>query len=202
MRVPKGGEVSISGMTIRSLIWLAWRLPPERVVGGPKWLDSDLYDIQAKSPAGSPPSIDQQYLRIRTLLADRFQLRVHDESKASSVYFLTTAKTGLKIQEAKGSDPSAKDKGTILPWDIFISDLARRVGRPVIDKTGLKGAWHIKLSYTTDDGTPSGIGIGTKSEGGPSIFTAVQEQLGLKLDAGKAPVETLVIDSVARPSAN
>lgn len=210
-RVLPGGVLSISGMSIRNLIWLAWQLPPERVSGGPKWLDSDLYDIQAKPPAGSPSpggsqSMDAQRARIQALLIDRFQLKVHRETKSSPIYLLSIAKTGLKMQEAKGPDPSADGKGSITPWPLFVTDLSWRLGRPVIDKTGLTGAWHVKLQYTTDDGKAAGMGIGridpTQPPAGPSIFTAVQEQLGLKLDSAQGPVDTLVIDSVARPSPN
>ena len=188
MKFPRGGEASISGFTIRNLIWLAWKLPPDRVTGGPKWIDSDLYDIRAKAPAGSSASMDADMSRIQALLADRFQLKVHRETKNSPVYLLTIAKTGVKMQEAKGPDPPYSDKGSITPWNLFITDLSQRVGRTVIDKTGLKGVWYIKLRYDND--------------AGPSIFTAVQEQLGLKLDAGTGPVDMLVIDSIARPSLN
>lgn len=128
MKFLRGGAASISGMSIRNLIWLAWQLPPERVTGGPKWIDSDLYDIQAKSPAGSPNSIDAQRQRIQALLADRFQLKVHRETKNSPVYLLTIAKNGLKMQEAKGSDPQANDKGSITPWSLFVPDLSQRLG--------------------------------------------------------------------------
>jgi len=205
MKFAPGGMLSISGMTIRNLIWLAWHLPPERVTGGPKWLDSDYYAIQAKSPMGSSSSMDEQYLRIQTLLADRLQLKVHRETKDAPVYFLTVAKSGLKMEEAKGPDPDATGKGTILPWNLFVTDLSRRLGRTMVDKTGLKGAWYVKLLYSTDDGQAAGMGVQidrTQPLSGPSIFTAVQEQLGLKLDSGKAPVDQLVIDSVARPSPN
>lgn len=205
MMFPPAGEVSIMGLGVRNLIWYAWQLPPERVVGGPKWIDSDLYDIQAKPPAGSPSSVDAQRLRIQALLTDRFQLKVHRETKSSPVYLLTIAKSGLKIQEAKGSNPPYSDKASITPWSLFLLDLSLRLGRPVIDKTGLKGAWYIGLRYTADDGTASGMGIRldrAQADTGPSIFTAVQEQLGLKLDAGTGQVDMLVIDSIARPSLN
>ncbi len=152
--------------------------------------------------------MDAQRPRIQALLADRFQLKVHRETKSSPVYLLTIAKSGLKIQEAKGSNPPYSDKASITPWSLFVLDLSRRLGRPVIDKTGLKGAWYVKLRYTTDDGSPSGMGIGRIDptqpgfEAGPSIFTAVQEELGLKIDSSQGPVDTLVIDSIARPSLN
>jgi uncharacterized protein (TIGR03435 family) len=208
IRFPRGGAGSISGMTIRNLIWLAWKLPPDRVTGGPKWIDSDLYDIRAKAPAGSSWSVDALWSRIQALLADRFQLKVHRETKTSPVYLLTIAKSGLKMQEAEGADPSANGKGSITPWTLFVQDLSQRLRRTVIDKTGLKGAWYVKLRYTTDDGSAAGMGIGRIDptqpgfEPGPSIFTAVQEQLGLKLDSAQGPVDMLVIDSIARPSLN
>lgn len=209
MRFLPGGAASISGFTIRNLIWLAWQLPPQRVTGGPKWIDSDLYDIQAKPRAGSASSMDAERPRIQALLADRFQLKVHRETKNSPVYLLTIAKNGLKMEEAKGPNPHYNDaKGSLLPWEAFVADLSQRLNRTVIDKTGLKGVWYIKLRYTGDDGKALGMGIGRIDptqpgfESGPSIFTAVQEQLGLKLDAGTGPVDMLIIDSIARPSVN
>ena len=189
MQFLPGGGLSVSGTPIRTLILLAWQLPAERVTGGPKWIDSDLYDIRAKAPAGSASSMDAERPRIQALLADRFQLKVHRETKTSPVYLLTIVKGGVKMEEAKGPDAHYNnDKGSLLPWSAFVPDLSRRVGRTVIDKTGLKGVWYIKLRYDND--------------AGPSIFTAVQEQLGLKLDAGTGPVDMLVIDSIARPSLN
>ncbi len=197
----RGSEFSILGMPIRNLIWLAWHLPPERVIGGPKWLDSDLYDIRAKVPAGSSHSIDEQYRRIQTLFAERLQLKVHHSTREQAVYVLRVANTGLKMQQAKGSDPDAPEKGTILPWELFVTDLSRRVGRPVVDKTGLKGAWFVKLNYNSEDGSPAAIGT-AREEGSPSIFTAVQQQLGLKLESTHGLVDVLVVDSVQRPSEN
>ena len=205
MNLARGGTLSITGMTIKNVIWLAWHLPPERVTGGPKWLDSDLYDIRAKSAAGSSSSMDDQYLRIQALLSDRLQLKVHRETKESPVYFLSVARSGLRMEEAKGPNPDAAGKGTILPWNLFVMDLSRRLSRTVVDKTGFTGAWYVKLLYSTDDGQAAGMGVRidqSHAGSGPSIFTAVQEQLGLKLDSGKGPVDTLVVDSVARPSAN
>lgn len=198
MQITKSGEMSISGMSIRNLIWLAWHLPPERVLGGPKWLDSDRYDIQAKAPRGSSAADSAQWARIQTLFADRLHLRVHGETKNESVYFLRVAKSGLRMEP----DSSRSGKGSILPWKGIVSELSRIVGRPVIDETGLNGAWHFGIRYTTEDGTSAARGIGVGTEPGPSIFTAVQEQVGLKLDAGKGPVDYLVIDSVERPSGN
>jgi uncharacterized protein (TIGR03435 family) len=108
------------------------------------------------------------------------------------------AKSGLKL-EPDGSGPG---NGSILPWSMVVRELSRIVGRPVIDETGVKGAWRFGLRYTTADGTPVARGVTVAPDPGPSIFTAVREQLGLRLDAGKGPVEYLAIDSVERPSAN
>jgi uncharacterized protein (TIGR03435 family) len=198
MQLAKSGEVSIYGMSIRNLIWLSWQLPPERVTGGPKWLDSDRYDIQAKTPRGSSTADSVQRARIQTLLTDRLHLRVHRETKNESVYFLRVAKSGLRMEP----DSSRSGKGSVLPWSMIVMELSRIVGRPVIDQTGLKGAWHFGVRYTTEDGTPTARGVAAGPDPGPSIFTAVREQLGLKLDAGKAPVDSLVIDSIERPSGN
>jgi uncharacterized protein (TIGR03435 family) len=201
VQMTRGGEIWIYGMTIRNVIWLAWHLPPERVTGGPKWLDSELYDIRAKPPAGRRLSTNEHFLRIQTLLADRLRLRTHREAKEEKVYFLRVAKTGLRMEPEKSPSKGAGN-GSILPWSMIISSLSGIVGRPVIDRTGLNGAWHFGIRYAADDGTPAARGLLPGSDPGPSIFTAVQEQLGLKLDAGKALIDHLVIDSVERPSAN
>ncbi len=198
MHFAKIGDVSIYGMPIRNLIWLAWQLPPERVVGGPKWLDSDLYDIEAKAPRGSSGADSERWARLQTLLTDRLRLRVHREAKNELVYFLRVAKSGLRMEP----DGGRTGKGSILPWSMIVLTLSRTVGRPVIDETGLKGAWHFGIRYTTEDGKPAAQGVPTGNDPGPSIFTAAQEQLGLRLDAGKKPVDELVIDSVERPSGN
>jgi uncharacterized protein (TIGR03435 family) len=195
---PRGSEILIDGMSIRNVIWLAWHMPPERVTGGPKWLDSELYDIRAKAPGGSRLSVNDHFLWIQTLLADRLHLRTHREAKSESVYFLRVAKSGLRMEP----DSSGSGKGPILPWSMIVPELSGIVGRPVIDETGLKGAWHFGIRYTTEDGTPAARGLAAGSDPAPSIFTAVQAQLGLRLDAGKGPVDQLVIDSVERPSGN
>jgi uncharacterized protein (TIGR03435 family) len=155
MKFPRGGEGLISGMSIRNLIWMAWQLPPDRVTGGPEWIDSDLYDIRAKAPAGSSSSVDALWSRIQALLADRFQLKVHRETKNSPVYLLTITKSGLKMEEAKGPDPPYNDKGSITPWNMFVTDLSQRVGRSVIDKPASKASGTSSFVTTTTQVPPS-----------------------------------------------
>jgi uncharacterized protein (TIGR03435 family) len=212
MKFLPGGAVSISGMSIKNLIWLAYGLKDYQVLGAPKWLDSELFDIEAKPSPGSAPAngqrlTEEEYLRIQALFADRLQLRIHRETKIQPVYILTIAKGGLKMLEATSRNQDLKGAGMILPWDLFAGELSRRLGRQVIDKTGLKGSWYVRLQYTSDDGRPVGFGVrvdaqDVKAQQGPSIFTALKEQLGLEVQPARGPVESLIIDSVSRPSAN
>jgi uncharacterized protein (TIGR03435 family) len=212
MKFLPGGRLSVSGMTIKNLVTLAYKVRSDRVAGAPAWLDSEHYDIDAKPAPGTAwtmgqAGMDEQFSRIRSLLADRCALRVHHVIAKAPVYELYIGPKGLRILEAKGTDPKAGNRGTILPWNAFVSDLVRRLGRPVIDKTGIKGAWYIKLQYVTDDGKPSGLGVRIDPDCEtckfwPSLLIALQDQLGLKAVSAKGPVDTLVIDSVSRPSEN
>jgi uncharacterized protein (TIGR03435 family) len=145
-------------------------------------------------------------IRLELLLADRFHLRVHEETRQKSVYFLSVARTGLKMPHDSAPHTGKVDLGAIVPWKLFVSQLERRLDQPVIDRTGLDGAYYVKLQYTTDDGHEEGIGIGridpTKPGMGPSLSTALREQLGLLVESGKGPVKVLVIDSVTLPGNN
>lgn len=209
IKIPSHGEMSVSGMTARELIRFAYDIRQDyQLSGGPKWIESDKYDIRAKTseedpPASSRNSLDNQRIRMQLLLADRFGLKLRHETRQSSVYFLTAAKTGLKLQSATNG-AYATDKGAILPWTLVVADLSTRVERPVVDKTNLTGPYYVKLRYSDIYGKPNGIGLRSDqldpNDPGPSIFTAIQEQLGLRLDSGKAPIEVLVIDSINRPS--
>jgi uncharacterized protein (TIGR03435 family) len=218
-----GGLFTATNVTLKILIQQAWDVREFQISGGPGWLDTERYDITAKGdgPGVSEDEIhnmseaqrnklEQEFLaKVRTLLADRFQLKVHRETKELPVYALIVAKGGPKIQ------PSAEDgspggglrtmrgsagteitgKKVLLPQLVRL--LSDQAGRTVVDKTGLKGSYDFKMSFVPD----SGPGQLPESDG-PSIFTAVQEQLRLKLDAQKGPVEVLVIDSAQKASAN
>jgi uncharacterized protein (TIGR03435 family) len=207
-----GGRLSVSGVTIKNLISLAFHVPMERVVGAPSWLDSVRYDIEAKPAAGTtsskrPAGMEEQWSRIRSLLADRCSLRVHRATTMAPVYELYIAPKGLRMLEAKGEERKSGNPGIILPWSMFISDLEGRLGRPVIDKTVIKGNWYIKLQYASDDGSPHGLGVRVdpdcdSCQNWPPILAALQDQLGLKAVSARGPVDALVIDSVSRPSEN
>lgn len=202
------GEVWITGLTIRNVILLVHDLRDYQLSGGPNWLDTEVYDIRAKSqPPASPRTLlEDQKGRLRTLLADRLQLRVHHEQRTASVYYLNIAKGGLKLPAADKNVADAK--GSVTPWAILVSDLSQRLDRPIIDNLHLNGSYYVALRYTTDQGEPSGIGVGRIDQTdpavrlGPSIFAALQQQLGLRLDPGKGSLDVLVIDHVGHPSPN
>jgi uncharacterized protein (TIGR03435 family) len=172
--------------------------------GGPNWLASDRFTIEAKAAEPLPPwpeSNTQLSLMLQSLLEDRFKLAVHWETKEAVVYDLVLARGGPKVKQADAAESSGfgMEQGRIrsmaLPLGYLATNLAYLLGRTVIDKTGLAGKYSYTLTYTPDDAPPG-------DASGPSIFTALQEQLGLKLESTKGPVEFLVIDHVEKPDAN
>jgi uncharacterized protein (TIGR03435 family) len=230
-----------TGVTLQGLIREAYEVEDNQISGAPLWLDSERYDIEAKADKSAADellklSFDQRRLEYRRmlqeLLADRFRLTLHRESKELPVYALVLAKKGPKLQEAKPGDTypnGMKDleghghgdimrfgTGILTGQGVPIAFLVRmlsqqQLGRPVLDKTGLTGKYDFTLEWTPEEnrapmfkGTRDG-GQGPDNppdSSGPSIFTAIQEQLGLKLEAQKGPAEVLVIDHVERPSEN
>jgi uncharacterized protein (TIGR03435 family) len=165
----------------------------EYQISGPDWLNSDdaSYDIDAKAPAGA--SGREIQLMLRTLLAERFRLALHRETRMLPVYELVTGKNGPKLQaagpdEKRGiSSQGGSVEASGVTMEFFAATLARYIGAPVFDKTGVAGAFDFGFEYALDG----------RDDTKPSIFTAV-EQLGLKLRAAKGPVEVLVIDHAER----
>jgi len=165
-------------------------------VSGPTWLSSEQYDIEAKTD--TPVGQEQLRLMLQTLLAERFKLVLHREERTRSVYTLVVGKDGPKLTETKGDGPSGTTaeighlafKAASMP--VLARRLSQQLHEPVSDLTGLRGSYDFTLDWQQDDSVP-----------GPSLFTAVQEQLGLKLEARKTPVEVLVIDHAEKtPIAN
>jgi len=202
--------------TLKLLIAAAYDLNPRTISGGPTWVESDHYDILAVTPGEVRPTHNEQMSMLRSLLADRFQLTFHREQKKFSIYELQVTKNGPKLKQstAPADDPPALIS-TVYPQRIvlparnasmgdFVSLLQRAVlDRPVVDKTGLTGKYDFDLTWAPDE-TQFGGEIPAASAEAPSapFFTAIQEQLGLRLEATKGPVEALVIDKVERPSEN
>jgi uncharacterized protein (TIGR03435 family) len=169
---------------------------------GPDWLNSDAasYDILATAPPGTPSK--QIPLMLQTLLAERFKLAVHRETRMLPVYELVVGKNGPKLTPAKsgGRSSTKSNNGNVTATSVSMAELAhqlsrtRNVGRPVFDKTGIEGEFDFTYEYAPDD---------NDSAGRPSIFTAIQQKLGLKLEATKGPVEVVVIDRAEKiPTAN
>jgi len=188
------GRVSSApmGVTARKMILEAYHLTPYLLSGGPGWLDSDRFDLDAKAQAANEQQLRQM---LQTLLADRFQLVVRRETKEMPVYALVAAKNGTKLHEWKEGDPAPafgsggrandfRDRGTM---DRLVTVLSGpKVGRPLLDKTGLKGVYLFYFEWDTDD----------------DFVSSVQEQLGLKLEPQKTPVEVFVIDRIEKPGSN
>jgi uncharacterized protein (TIGR03435 family) len=193
------GNFSMRNVPLRFAVSWAWDLK-DYEISGPDWIKSEeRYDIIAK--AGRPASDSEMRQMLQALLLERFQMKVHRETKEMPVYVLLPGKGEAKVKEAAADDKPSIDGSSpagvtfhAFPISRFTFMLTRRMDRPVLDQTGLKGVYH----YTVD---LSGLGFAGRpaerqeGDAGPSIFTTVQRDLGLKLEARKEPIEILVIDS-------
>jgi uncharacterized protein (TIGR03435 family) len=211
-----GGRILASACTLDYLLEQAFDIQPFQIAGGAGWIHEDRYDIDARPPASSkssqakPPSFksppnDEQRQMLQTLLADRFQLKYHRETREGPVYLLVKTNKELKLQDAKDKDayPWAGSVAGGGPFgdgiagvNCSMQELAKRLspnlGHPVLDRTGLAGSFDFRFEYHSDDPRPDIVS---------SILTSVQG-LGLKLESAKGPVETLAIDRAEKPSGN
>jgi uncharacterized protein (TIGR03435 family) len=199
------GQVFMENVSLRKCIALAYNVSENQdsAVAGPDWIRSEVYDIIAKFPPETPLEQvrpEQVRMMLQELLADRFKLRLHRESKEVPVYALMVGKTGAKLQESASGTPSGFSMGSghiegraasMAALADRLSNASFQLGRPVLDRTGLKGAYDFTLDWTPD-------GAQEADATGPSLFTAVQEKLGLRLEAQRGLAEVLVIDSMAR----
>jgi len=249
-----GGRLTVTNGTLRTLIGFAYRLPPgAQVIGGPSWLNSDHFDIVAKAPAefagaqpGPPPfqqanqAPNPMQLMMQALLAERFQLAVHTESREAPIYTLVFARNDQKLgpkihpsttdcaalargrQSQPGPPPMPAfgepmlcgmrmGPGTLSAGNVTMTALAANLSgiaqRPVFDRTGLTDVFDVDLSWTPDqmpqgrgDPPPGAPAPPPIDPNGPSLFTAIQEQLGLKLESTRGPVDVLVIDKAEHPT--
>src|SRR5580692_8482183 len=203
--------------TLKLLIAAAYDLNPRTISGGPAWIGTDHYDILAVTPGDVRPDHDEQMTMLRSLLADRFKLTFHREPKVFSIYQLQVAKSGpkLKASTAAPDAPAVVGPAVVYPERVvlpgrnatmgnLVSLLQRAIlDRPVVDKTGLSGRYDFDLEWAPDE-TQFGGDVPTATAGAPSppLFEAIQQQLGLKLEATKGPVDALVVDRAERPAAN
>ena len=201
---PRGmfDQLTATNATVKQLIQFAFRLLDSEIFG-PGWIETEGYDITARPAV--PTTFTQMQAMLRTILAERFNLRSHRETKEIPVYWLTVADGGAKLRDAKeeetfnasvaGRSPFRPGFGgifTVKDLPGFAERLSRGIGRPVVDKTGIKGRYWFQIEWAADQERP-----GTVS---PALLKALQEQTGLTLEEHTAPMEVLVIDSVERPA--
>jgi uncharacterized protein (TIGR03435 family) len=237
-----GGRVKATSVTLKMLMAIAYNVREENILGGPNWIATDRWNIEAKAEEGSMPpggwpewlEPDQPLtLMVQSLLEDRFQLKARRESKEAPVYELSVSKTGPKMKlsddqasvvlsaelpQRGGSPPRGSMRlnpraGYLAGNGMAVAKLAGILsepgvlGRPVTDKTELKGLYDFILEWTPESGQgPVAPGVSEPASptaiSAPSIFTAIQEQLGLKVESAKGPVEVLIIDRVQKPTGN
>jgi uncharacterized protein (TIGR03435 family) len=201
------GRLAYPNTTVRGIIMTAFGVNNFQISGGPAWLRTDRYDIVAKIDSADTVTLDQLRPMLRSMLAGRFQLKFRRETEDLPRYALVAAKNGPKLKENTGaqglplliSGDATTSKMTCTGVSMAYlakaleNQFAFQFGRTVVDLTGLKGNFDFTLSWTRDQANDAP---------GSSLLTALQEQLGLKLESQKGPVETIYIDSIERPSVN
>ena len=205
----QGQHIWIENETLDKILTFAYDLHTGQIVGGPSWFATDDFDIQGIPDVEGQPDVKQLQSMIRKLLANRFQFKCHHAQQVISVYAIKVAKGGTKLtQSTEGpnalqSENHQRSMGQVvmkvknMTMPAFATDMDFFMDRPVIDQTGLTGKWDFQWRWTSDETRPS-----TDANAAPGLFTAIQEQLGLKIEVVKAPVNVLVVDFVERPSAN
>jgi uncharacterized protein (TIGR03435 family) len=210
-------KFTATNVPLRMLLNFSFDMPESRIIGGPDWLDSTTFDIEAKSDrslddhlsALSPEDAKLQKQRmLQALLADRFKLIVHQETREFPIYALVVAKGGpiLKPNLSGNHVGTGRNAITVNGGNdtvaILADKLAQELGRPVDNRTTITGRYDITLKWTPDDAPTASTNGAANPDAPPDIFTAIQEQLGLKLERAKGPVPVLVIDHVEKPSEN
>jgi uncharacterized protein (TIGR03435 family) len=195
-----GGVFTATNVSLKLLISRAYGVPEAQIEGGPGWLDTEKYDVTAKADTPLEMTRDEARPCLQALLAERFHLAIHHQTKQGSVFSLVVGRNGARLKPHTGAGGSgiaaSSDRGkvTIVGTNTAMAKLAEylsgQAGRPVLDHTGLNGAYDFAVEWAAE---------GTD---GPSPFTALQEQLGLKVEAGKGPIDTIVVDHAERPTAN
>jgi uncharacterized protein (TIGR03435 family) len=198
------GRIDAANVTLKRCIMGAYGLGPHQVLGGPDWLDSDRFEITAK--AEQPVGVSLLMTMLQALLAERFKLALHHEARPIQAYVLEVKKNGPALEKGDGQGSrTSNGRGDIVAtnatMDRFAEILSRQMDLPVVNHTELEGVFNLKLKWTPDNGKPTKVEEGAVPEG-PTIYTAIQEQLGLRLRAQKVPVDVIVIDHAEKPSAN
>lgn len=198
-----GGRLTMTNASLKTLIRNAYDVLSFQLADEPAWLDTEMYDIQATTGTAEQISPEKLKLLLQNLLAERFALQVHWETREGTVYALLVDKGGPKFHESSGDakpgmntqkgPERATMRGTAQTMAVLTSNLGNQLGRFAVDKTGLSGVWDFTLSWDRQ---------ATADSTGPSLFTALREQLGLRLEAQKGQVQILVIDRADHASEN
>jgi uncharacterized protein (TIGR03435 family) len=204
-----GGGLNATNVTLREMIIFAYDIRDHQLTGGPGWMDSDRYDVVAKASHDDvveTNNFEEAFrlirLKMRALLANRFKLAIHTETREMPIYALVIARNGPHLEQSKSDGLTMhRQNGHLICKGASMKafaerDLALRMGRNVVDKTGLAGEFDFEVKYAEDRGAAS------TDASGPDFLTAMQEQLGLKLEPQKGPVEVIVVDSAEKASAN
>jgi uncharacterized protein (TIGR03435 family) len=202
-----GNRFSMYNYSVSQLIVFAYSINRQQIVNGPGWVVDDRYDVDGKSDAQAEPNLGQQQEMVRKLLVDRFNLRFHREQREMPVYSLQIAKGGAKLKlaadpratpmeqsDGHGFETTRSYTSASIAYFILVEQLF--ADRPLVDQTGLPDRYDFKLNYTYNEAD------NTDANAPPGLFTAIQQQLGLKFQPTKAAVSTFVIDHIDRPSEN
>lgn len=205
--------------TLDDMMTFAYGIQQKQIVGGPDWIRTDKYDLLAEPAGEGQPNDHQWKIMVQKLMADRFQLKFHHEKRDLSVYAIIAGKNGPKLTKSQG-DPnglpglffSRLQPAVLNVRNATMADFAgvmqsAALDRPVVDQTGLSGRYDFTLTWTPDESQFGGLGVrvpppAKDANAPPGLFTAIQEQLGLKLKPTRAPAEVIVIDHVEKPSPN
>jgi uncharacterized protein (TIGR03435 family) len=214
----RGNRFKTINTTLSELMSFAYGVHPKQVIGAPDWAATDKFDIDAKPDGEGAPNDKQWKGMLQKLLVARYKLTFHHDKKELPVYVLSVAKSGQKMTKSQGDPnglPGLFFHGRLGDLHVTNANMADFAGlmqeavldRPVLDQTGITGRWDFALDWTPDDSQFSGMGakIPPPTDGAnqpPALYTAIQEQIGLKLDATKAPADVMIIDHVEKPSEN
>ena len=214
---PKGRHLMIVNGSLQDMIVFAFSLQLKQVVGAPEWTANDRYDVDAVPDQPGTPSLEQMRNMLRKLLVERFKLTIHHEKREMSAYLLTVGKTGQQLTPSQikgtlpgfGASPGTGGltlhlvNGTMGDFTSFLQMLV--LDKPVVDQTGITGRFDNNITFTPDqtqfNGQPPKLPPADVPDA-PDLFTAIQQQLGLKLAAEKIAVDVIVIDHVEKPSPN
>lgn len=218
IRMEPGGRFNATGITVKALIGLAYNIRDFQVINAPGWLGVERYDISAKAPDGMGDRLSMDIIRpmLKGLLEERFVLKTHQEAKEMPVFALVLSKNGHKLTPTAGGQGANMRMGrgqltaSKVSMPMLAQQLSAQLGRTVLDKTELAGEFDIKLEWTPEHGQGGVVSSGppppdalpAADSSGPTIFTALQEQLGLRLESTKGPVPMIVIDRVEKPTEN